>query len=201
MSDFQKNLQHYYSSIDGDGKLYYERRAKEFNSNRNVIKRKVITISIQLKSFSSMFNKNPHMVTTYFGTLVKSMGKSGSGIFEEDHQFAPYYLAGLAFYRLDSLLNSGEIDKKYRKVKFYLTMLLPMLASSDGLPPLNSQRKVERYCNPIIEKLNDSDDYKSIFTTAVEIIERSRAPIEDKQALKSKAMTEQILNAYEGEKI
>lgn len=200
MSDFQKNLQHYYSAIDGDGKLYYERRAKEFNSDRNVIKRKVITIPIQLKSFSSMFNKNPHMVTTYFGNLVKSMGESGSGIFEEDHQFAPYYLAGLAYYRLDSLLNSGEIDKKYRKVKFYLTMLVPMLASSDDFPPLNSQKKIEKYCNPIIDKLNNYDDYKKLFTTAVSIVERSGAPIEDKQALKSKAMTEQILNAYAGEK-
>jgi hypothetical protein len=201
MSDFQKNLQHYYSAIEGDGKLYYERRAKEYNSDRNVIKRKVITIPIQLKSFSSMFKKNPHMVTTYFGTLVKTMGETGSGIFEEDHQFAPYYLAGLAYYRLDSLFNSGEIDKKYRKVKFYLTMLLPMIASRDDLPPLNSQKKVERYCLPIIDKLNNTDSYKEIFLTAVKIIERSGAPIEDKQALKSKAMTEQILQAYAGEKI
>ncbi|MHC0522742.1 AIPR family protein [Vibrio harveyi] len=201
MSDFQKNLQHYYSAIDGEGKLYYERRAKEFNSDRNVVKRKIITIPIQLKSFSSMFNKNPHMVTTYFGTLVKSMGKSGSGIFEEDHQFAPYYMAGLAYYRLDSMLNSGEIDKKYRKVKFYLTMLVPMLASSDSIPPLNSQKKVERYCNPIIKKLNEPSKYKAIFKKAVEIIERSNAPIEDKQALKSKQMTKQILDAYSGEKI
>jgi hypothetical protein len=141
------------------------------------------------------------MVTTYFGTLVKTMGETGSGIFEEDHQFAPYYLAGLAYYRLDSLFNSGEIDKKYRKVKFYLTMLLPMIASRDDLPPLNSQKKVERYCLPIIDKLNNTDSYKEIFLTAVKIIERSGAPIEDKQALKSKAMTEQILQAYAGEKI
>lgn len=201
MSDFQKNLQHYYSSIEGNGKLYYERRAKEFNSDRNVIKRKVITIPIQLKSFSSMFHKNPHMVTTYFGSLVKTMGQPGSGIFEEDHQFASYYMAGLAHYRLDSLFNSGEIDKKYRKVKFYLTMLVPMLASSEKIPPLNSQKKVEKYCKPIIAKLNNTAKYKKIFKTAIEIIDRSGAPIEDKQAVKSKAMTQQILEAYAEEKI
>jgi hypothetical protein len=54
---------------------------------------------------------------------------------------------------------------------------------------------------PIIDKLNNTDSYKEIFLTAVKIIERSGAPIEDKQALKSKAMTEQILQAYAGEKI
>ncbi len=42
---------------------------------------------------------------------------------------------------------------------------------------------------------------KKIFSTAVKIIERSGAPIEDKQALKSRAMTDQILTAYDGEKI
>jgi hypothetical protein len=201
MSDFQKNLEHYYSAIEGDGKLYYERRAKQYNSNRNIIKRKIITVPIQIKTFYSMFNQNPHLVTSYFGSLVKNVGEQGSKIFEPDHQFAPYYLAGLTFYRLDGLFNSGEIDKKYRKVKFYLTMLVPMIASDDDLPPLNSQRKAERYCAPLIEKLNDEEQCKRIFITAAQIIDNSGADIEDKQALKSKAMTEQILGAYNGEKI
>lgn len=201
MSDFQKNLEHYYSSIDGEGKLYYERRAKQYNSNRNIIKRKIITVPIQIKSFYSMFHQNPHLVTSYFGSLVKNVGEQGSKIFEPDHQFAPYYLAGLTFYRLDSLFNSGEIDRKYRKVKFYLTMLVPMIASDDELPPLNSQRKVERYCAPLIKKLNDEEKCKKIFLTAAQIIDNSGADIDDKQALKSKAMTEKILSAYAGEKI
>lgn len=201
MSDFQKNLEHYYSSIEGEGKLYYERRAKQYNSNRNIVKRKIITVPIQIKAFFSMFNQNPHLVTSYFGSLVKNVGEQGSKIFEPDHQFAPYYLAGLAFYRLDGLFNAGEIDKKYRKVKFYLTMLVPMIASNEELPPLNSQRKVENYCAPLIEKLNDEKKCKDIFLTAAQIIDNSGANIEDKQALKSKAMTEQILNAYNGKKI
>ena len=64
MSDFQKNLEHYYSAIEGDGKLYYERRAKQYNSDPAVVKRKIITIANQIKSFSSMFMQNPHRVTT-----------------------------------------------------------------------------------------------------------------------------------------
>jgi AIPR protein len=201
MSDFQKNLQHYYASIAGEGKLYYERRAKEFNSDRDIVKRKIITIANQIKSFSSMFNKNPHMVTTYLGTLVKTMGDKGSNIFEADHQFSPYYLSGLVFYRLDSLFNSGVIHKKYKKVKFYIVMLVPMIASNEDFPPFNSQRKCEKYCNPMIEKLNDEDVCLKIFSLAVQIIDRSGADVEDKQALKSSRMTEQILSAYQGEKI
>jgi len=201
MSDFQKNLQHYYASINGEGKLYYERRAKEYNSDRNVVKRKIITIANQIKSFSSMFSKNPHLVTTYLGTLVKNMGNSGSKLFEADHQFSPYYMAGLAFYKLDSLFNSGVIDKKYKKIRFYLLMLVPMIASSDEFPPLNSQKKCERYCNPIIDKLNNEEECTKLFLLAVAIVDKSGADVEDKQALKSRPMTDQILAAYNGEKI
>jgi hypothetical protein len=201
MSDFQKNLQHYYASINSEGKLYYERRAKEYNSDRNVVKRKIITIANQIKSFSSMFSKNPHLVTTYLGTLVKSMGNSGSKLFEADHQFSPYYMAGLAFYKLDSLFNSGVIDKKYKKIRFYLLMLVPMIASSDEFPPLNSQKKCERYCNPIIDKLNNEEECTKLFLLAVAIVDKSGADVEDKQALKSRPMTDQILAAYDGEKI
>lgn len=201
MSDFQKNLQHYYGTIVGDGKLYYERRSKEYNANKDIPKRKIITISNQLKSFSSMFNKDPHLVTTYFGRLATNMGSPGSNLFESDHQYAPYYLAGLVFYRLDSLFISGEIDKKYQKVRFYLMMLVPMIASTEDFPPLNSVKKVEKYCTPIIGKLNDPVRCMNIFKRAIEIIERSKAPIEDKQALKSRVMTDQILQAYAGEKV
>ena len=148
-----------------------------------------------------MFNKNPHMVTTYLGTLVKTMGNPGSNLFEDDHQFSPYYMAGLAFYRLDSLFLNGTIDKKYRKVRFYILMLVPMLCSAEQFPPINGQKKCERFCNPIIDKLNDENIFPSIFLEAVKIIEVSGSDVEDKQALKSRAMTDKILGAYDGEKI
>ncbi len=201
MSDFQKNLEHYYSSIQGDGKLYYERRAKQYNSDRNVIKKKIVTVPIQIKSFSAIFNKNPHMVTSFFGRLIKNIGERGSRIFEQDHQYAPYYLSALAHYRLDCLFTSGAIDKKYRKAKFHILMLLPLIVSEEELPPINSQKKTERFCLPIIEKLNDLNICENVFKESVRMIDASGADIEDKQALKSRAMTDQILQSYDGTKV
>jgi hypothetical protein len=193
MSDFQKNLEHYYTTIEGEGKLYYERRAKQYNSDREVVKRRIITVSTQIKSFSSMFVKNPHLVTSYYGSIVKKIGDSGSSIFETDHQFAPYYLAGLSYYRLDSLFLSGSIDRKYKKVKFFILMLVTDLASSEQLPPLNSQRKVEKYCKPILDLLNDSEKTLELFEKATEIIDDSGVDIDDKQFIKSKTMTDRII--------
>jgi len=141
MSDFQKNLEHYYASMGEDSRLFYERRAKQYNSDRNVVKRKIVTVPVQIKSFSAMFNRNPHMVTSFFGRLIKNIGDSGSKIFEQDHQFAPYYLSALAHYRLENLFASGVIDKKYRKAKYHILMLVPLIASDDDLPPITKKAK------------------------------------------------------------
>ncbi len=196
MSDFQKNLELYYNSIEGDGKLYYERRAKQYNSDRTVVKRRIVTVSNQIKSFSSLFLNNPHMVTSYYGTIVKKVGESGSSIFEKDHQFAPYYLAGLAFYRLDSLFNSGIIDTKYKKIKFFILMLVTRLSSDQKLEHLNSKRLVENFCDPIIAILNDATETEKLFKKAVDIIDQSGVAIDDKQFVKSKSMTDGILNKW-----
>ena len=200
MSDFQKNLEQYYNSIEGDGRLYYERRSKQYNADSSVMKKRIITMSNQIKTFSSMVKQNPHDVTSYYGKLVNNLGIKGSKLFETDHQFAMYYLAGLTFYRLENLFISGEIDKKYRKVKFYITMLIPLIASKEEIPPLNSLKKIEKYAKPIISILNDPNKCKKLFLKAVEIIDSSEARIEDKHSLKSTVMTKQILEEFKKNK-
>lgn len=195
MTDFQKNLEHYYNAMEGDGRLYYERRANQYNNDSSVVKKRIISVSNQIKSFSSIFRQDPHLVTTYFGQIAKEIGNKKSKLFENDHQFASYYLAGLIFYKLDTLFASNEIDKKFKKVKFYIIMLFPLLASKENFPPLNSHNKVEKYCNPIIKILLEEALCKNVFKKAINIIELSGAKIEDKEALKSKKMTEQILTA------
>lgn len=197
MTDFQKNLEHYYNSIEGEGRLYYERRANQYNNTTtSIAKKRIISVSNQIKSFSSIFRQDPHLVTTYFGQISKEIGKKKSKLLEADHQFATYYLSGLIFYKLDSLFTANEIDKKFKKVKFYIIMLFPLLASSESFPPLNSHNKVEKYCTPIIHKLLNDEQCKEIFKKAINIIEKSGAKIEDKEALKSKKMTEQILSMF-----
>lgn len=194
MSEFQKNLQIYYSSVVGEGRLYYERRDREYSCSGDVGKKKIISIAIQLKSFSSMVNKDPHNVTTYFGKLAAKIGEKGSKLFESGHAFSTYYMAGLAYYRLDGLFSLGVIDKKYRKIKFYLLMIFPMIVSDKVMPPLNSVAKCDEYCRPLIDCLNNEVECREVFAKAIEVVDRSSVNVEDKEALKSKEMTNRILD-------
>jgi hypothetical protein len=136
------------------------------------------------------------MVTSYYGTIVKKVGESGSSIFEKDHQFATYYLAGLAFYRLDSIFNSGVINTKYKKIKFFILMLVTKLATEEKIQHLNSKRLVDKFCDPIIAILNDQTKTEKLFKKVVKIIDESGVDINDKQFVKSKSMTDGILNKW-----
>ena len=199
MTDFQKNLEHYYNTIQGEGRLYYERRSGQYQSDSSVIKARIITIQTQIKAFSSMFLENPHRVTSYFGSIVKqNIENENPTIFNPQHKFIPYYTAGLAYYRLDSLFRSRAIDTRYRKIKFFLLMLFSKLvASKFPQTHMSSERKTSKHCEPIVEILNDRDRMLSFFSKAIAIWEQTDIDVDDKQLLKQASTTEKLIETYE----
>ena len=201
LSDFQRNLEHYYSSSDSDEKLYYERRSKQYNSDTSVNKTRIITIPIQIKAFSAMYLKNPHLVTSFFGSIVKKLDTDGSQIFKPDHQFTPYYVSGLAYYRLDSFLRSRNadlnIDSKYKKVKFHLLMLFRLTIQPEDPPHMNSTRKIEDYCKPILKVLKDPSKSLEKFRQAIDILDKSEIDIRSREHLKQARITENLIKTFE----
>ena len=199
MSIFQKDLESYYSTlnIDNDGgKLYYERRSKQYNG-ANVIKRRVITIPNQIKSFSAMFHQNPDKVTSFYGTIVKDIGGTSSSIFKDEDKLSAYYLAGLAYYRLDSLFLNGTIPSNYKKIKYFLLMLFLMYASINIKRPKLNSKQMDSYCNEIIQKLNDVDICKELFEKTVSLIISSGIDIDDKRYIKSVGITQNLIKTFE----
>lgn len=201
LSDFQRNLEHYYSSIDSDEKLYYERRSRQYNSDTSVKQNRVITIPIQIKSFSAMYLNNPHLVTSFFGSIVKKLVTDGSQIFRSDHQFAPYYVSGFSYYRLNSFLLSKNsdlnIDPRYKKVKFHLLMLFRLIIQPDSPPSMNSAKKVEVYCQPILNVLKDPSESLKKFRQAVDILDKSDIDIQSREHLKQARITENLIKTFE----
>jgi hypothetical protein len=196
LSEFQKNLELYYGAISGDGQLYYERRAKQYNKDKTFVRNKIITVANQIKSFSAIFYQNPHLVSSFFGSIAKKTEKEDSEIFNKDHAFAPYYLSGLAFYRLESLFRGGQIDGKYRKIKFHLLMLFRMLAEESPVPRMDSKKKIEQYSEAIIKKLNNPAKCSAIFKEAVNIVDQSSLNVMDKLHFKQSSMVEDLIRTH-----
>lgn len=191
---FQRNLEQFYNTYDGENKLFYERRAKQYNSSTNVIKTRIITVPIQIKSFSAMFLLNPHLVTSYFGTLVKKLNSDTSKIFKDDHAYITYYISGLAYYKLETFFRRRLIDSKYKSIRFHILMLFRLLANNNPLPPLNSQRNMERFCEPIFDILNSDDLSLEYFNKCFEIIESAEFDYNDKQQIKQGTKTQVLID-------
>jgi hypothetical protein len=203
MTEFQKNLELYFKTIEGDGKLYYERRSGQYQSDNSVIKARIINIQNQIKAFSSMYYENPDRVTTYFGSIVKqNIEIENPIIFNPHHQHILYYTSALAFYRLDSLFRSKSIDARFRKVKFFLLMLFRKLIKESKLDTayMNSDKITSAYCKEIIVILNDKDRSLEFFQKAIEIVKLSKENIDNKQLIKQVYFTTKLLEAYKNYK-
>ncbi len=192
LSELQKNLEQYYNSIEGDGRLYYERRTNQYNNDNRVIKTKIISIRFQIKAFAAMFLDNPHLVSGYYGTVAQRLGDK---IFSPNHQLSPYYTSGLAYYRLDTLFRTNLIDSKYKKIRYHLLMIFRRLANNQAIP-LFSSKRINDYCNVIIRKLNDQEECLKLFIASLELVKRSGIDIEDKYQLKQREKTQTLLSLF-----
>lgn len=184
LTQFQRSLEQYYNSYTGDAKIYYERRAKQYNSDNSVLKSKVITVPYQIKSFAGMFLDEPHNVTSFFGTIVRRLNEGKAQIFNNDHSYAPYYTSSFAFYKLESLFRKGSIDSSFKKVRFHILMLFRITNEKESLPPLNNHKKMEKYCGELLAILNDETKALKAFKKCTDIIENSGFDKSDRQNLK-----------------
>jgi hypothetical protein len=136
-----------------------------------------------------MFLKQPHKVSRYYGTIVKNLGEQ---IFSKDHRPITYYVCSYAYYKLDQLFRMGHLDKKYKKCRFHILMMLPQLINKDEMPQFNSHQ-MEKYSGSILAELLDSTKSLELFKKAAEIIDKLGLDLNDRDVFKKQSVTESIL--------
>ena len=148
-----------------------------------------------------MFLDNPHLVTSFFGKIVKTLNENQSQIFNDDHALIPYYTSAFAYYKLEMHFRKGNIESKYKKIRFHILMVFKILNSKEAMPPFNSQRKMESYCKPLLEILNDDDKSLQAFGDCVEVLNSTNGfDISDKQDIKLLSKTRSIIDSAESYK-
>lgn len=192
LTAFQRSLEQYYNSYSGDSRLYYERRSKQYNSDSSVLKTRIISVPYQIKSFSAMFLDNPHQVTSFFGTIVSKLNEGKAQIFTPDHMFSPYYTSAYAYYKLETHFRRRNIDTSYKKVRFHILMLFRMMYQADSLPAFNS-KKMNGYCQTLLDILNVDDSSLVAFNECVKVIDESDFDKSDKQDIKLLSKTRNLI--------
>ena len=191
LSDFQKTLELYYSTTKDDTQLFYERRSKQFNNISSIIKTRIITIPIQIKSFAAMFLGEPHLVSRFYGKIIKYLGEK---IFLREHKLIAYYTAALAYFRLEQQFRSRNLDSKYKKCRYHLLMLLPYVVKNIPVPLLNSH-KIEDYCKDILKELETTEKSIALFNRITKAIDGSGIDIDNRDLFKLQSTNVIILRS------
>ncbi|MGL6513815.1 AIPR family protein [Aeromonas hydrophila] len=191
LSSFQRKLELYFKAEKNNITLYYERRSQQYNSDAGIKRTQIISIPIQIKAFASMFLDSPHLVSGYYGTIVNRF--SGK-IFSENHMLSLYYVSALAFYKIEQFFRSGEVDVKYKKIRFHLLMLIRLISLGDKMEPFNS-KSLDKKCETLKNTLLKETESLQLFEKAVSIYENSSID-KDKRQYKSESDTELFISAY-----
>lgn len=191
LSEFQRKLEMFYKSYGkGKGNLYYERRTNQYNKI-GIPKYKIINIETQVKVFSAMFLEQPHMVSGYYGKVVKQMGDK---IFKNDHEAIAYYTSALVFNKIEIFFDKGDIPKELTKMRWHILMIVKYLIHNGNTPYLNS-KKIITYCEQIVNIFEDNENALAVINDAVKIIKSSEANLDlkDRKTSERKATTDLLL--------
>ncbi len=177
LKDFHKKLQDFYNTFPEDNRIYYERRAREYDSVYPPIPRmQIITLATQINAIISMFFNEPHSTHRYYGELLKAY--SGK-IFKDKHNAYMYFVSSMALHKVDRLIRKQKINYRYRKFKYHLISCYRVIVGGFRYPDFAS-KDMNRYCERLYNSLVDSEDMKSTFDLACQCIDKAIISYEKK---------------------
>lgn len=188
ISQFQKNLEVYFSTFDASDRLYYERRSRQYEGDR-IEKTRVISPTNLIKAYASMFLNQPDRTTKNYRVIRALLGNS---IFGKNHRLEPYYVAALAHYRLEFLFRNRTMDSKYKAARYHLLLALRVMLAPNN-PPQPNANQVEAYCRPIIDALVDNTASQTHFAEAARIVERASNGNLDRDNVRTQSFTDNLL--------
>ena len=169
-TSFQHGLEDFFASKDGDLKLFYERRGKQYAKAEGIEKGRIVTKSAQLKAYSSMFCDLPNQAGRYQGTLLKSVANR---VFQDEHRPEPYYVAALTGYRFEIAIRRLPIEERnIRAFKFYLLTVFRYRYEASPFAGAGN-KKVETYCNALLQHLKSGEKAKAAFDECVAILKKA----------------------------
>lgn len=197
LTQFQRDLEDFYSGVQGESKLFYERRAKQFASTVGIEKGRIVTIGNQLKFFASMFLNLPNQASRYQGTLLKSVKDR---VFQSDHRPEPYFVSALAAYRFEIALRKLNIEERnIRPFKYFLLYAYRVRYEAMEFPGAKS-KKTTAYSSNLCGNIDDSPKSKVVFDECVTIVREALhnlgLPIE-RDSAKSRPLVDEVRRVAE----
>lgn len=171
--DFHKLLEKFFNtfSMESYSRLYYERRAKQFNGNPQIKPNQKVNLRIIAQSTVALFLFRPEQGIHHPSRLLRDFKDS---IFVDNHSFFPYYTASFLYKQFDNLFRVNELPRELRTFIFQITYIMKesLMGSS---PSLNgSTNAIEKYCRDLLDKVKEPEKFKNYALQACETFKTIR---------------------------
>lgn len=151
----QDVLEPFFVACDSETKLYYERRARQYNNDPLIKKTHIVNLRILTQTFVGMFIDCPHDSHRHEAKLLeKYAGDDSRRIFREDHSPLPYFVCALTWYMFDKYLREGRIDKKYWAYRAHLFLIFRHTVCQRP-PKLVKSKALDSYCEKLLSALKE----------------------------------------------
>lgn len=189
-SDFQKRLEDFFKTFNEPDKLFYERRSKQYNGS-SIDNKLIIDKSTLIKTLGSFYFLKPQLATRYFGALFNEFGKQ---LFIDNHKLYPYYTSALIYKKLENKFRANEIDKKYKKIRYFMLMMLRLEYSLEF--PKFEANKIEKYCSDLITHFSIDKNFDEKINNVIKKIDDLNLDLESTELSKSNKLVENIKSLY-----
>jgi hypothetical protein len=174
LKEFHKQLQEYYDTYKNNDRLYYERRTHEYDDQPGLKRHNIITLTIQLKSYMSMFLGEPHSMMRYYGELLKN---NKERLFQPDHKLIAYYTAAKTLHGVDRAMANGIVDiKKWKLYRYHILLIIQTILSErkgvKDIPRPNS-REMERLCKNILDVVDNERLFTAVLHVSEDILQKT----------------------------
>lgn len=150
----QFTLEPFFLAFDHSPKLFYERRAKQYNEDPLIKKTHIVNLRILTQTFVGMFLNAPHVSHRHEAKLLELYAGDDENrrIYKEDHPAFPYYVCALTWYMFEKYFREGKIPSNLRTYRSHLYLTFKN-SIGEFQPPLVQSKRVETYCRKLVEAL------------------------------------------------
>lgn len=172
LENFHKQLEDYFQAHGEDKQLFYERRSRQYSTQSNIEKTRIVSRGALVRAYAAMFLDEPRLAGRYVGQLRKSRA---ADLFALDDALEPYYVAAVAAYRLEFAFRNNLIDKKYKPARYHILYAMHRIMAHGNPAPASSRRRRSKYYFEMSDKLWSADDLRALLDQIVPAVDAAVA--------------------------
>lgn len=168
--DFHKLLEKFFGvmEIPGFEKIFYERRAKQFDNNTAVKPYQRVSFRIMIQSFVSVFLSKANEGHRHESKLLHDYGNK---IFVDNQSFYPYYVSAFIYTQIERMFRSGALPKSIYAYKHQIMLIFKEMVGGK-FPNINQKKENEKYCKAFLDKVSDKEYLNQMIQKSSEKFEK-----------------------------